>query len=320
MVAYYNEFDPKKAAWLRGLVERGLIAEGVVDERSIKDVRPDELMGYTQCHFFAGIGVWSYALRLAGWPDSRPCWTGSAPCQPFSAAGKGKAFNDERHLWPAWARLIGECRPPVILGEEVASKAGRAWFDLVSDDLEGMDYAVGALSIPACGIGSPHLRQRLWFCAIDLDHPKPAGLEGHPTPGPAQGGDVGRPGPTGELGNATEQQRSGLRERRSGDGERQLPDRGPGAVDFWTPAEWLPCRDGKWRPIGPGIWPLVQRPAQSSPAQVADGPAGGVRPGRDILNTPEARVLRLRGYGDAIVAPLAAEFIKVVMEGLTVLH
>ena len=63
---YYNEHDPKAAAWLRELIKQGHIAYGDVDERSIEDVSPHELKGYTQCHFFAGIGVWSYALQNAG--------------------------------------------------------------------------------------------------------------------------------------------------------------------------------------------------------------------------------------------------------------
>src|SRR3990167_3813886 len=69
MTAYYNEIDPYAAQWLRNLIKAGHIAPGDVDERSIVDVRADDLRGYTQCHFFAGIGVWSHALRLAGWPD-----------------------------------------------------------------------------------------------------------------------------------------------------------------------------------------------------------------------------------------------------------
>lgn len=80
--AYYNENDPFAAAWLRRLIEAGEIAPGVVDERSIVDVQPQDLSSYTQCHFFAGIGGWSLALRFAGWPDDRPVWTGSCPCQP----------------------------------------------------------------------------------------------------------------------------------------------------------------------------------------------------------------------------------------------
>ncbi|MEM8149780.1 DNA cytosine methyltransferase, partial [Morganella morganii] len=124
MTAYYNEIDPFAAQWLRNLIAAGHIAPGVVDERSIEDVTPDDLRGFTQCHFFAGVGVWSLALRRAGWPDDKPVWTGSCPCQPFSAPGKRKGFADERHLWPAFFHLISECKPGVIFGEQVASKDG----------------------------------------------------------------------------------------------------------------------------------------------------------------------------------------------------
>ena len=165
MNAYYSENDPKAAAWIRELIKQGHISPGEVDERSIEDVTAGDLRGFTQCHFFAGIGVWSYALRLAGWPDSRPVWTGSCPCQPFSAAGKGSGVDDERHLWPSWFHLIEVCRPGVVLGEQVASKDGLGWLDLVYDDMEGVDYAVAALDIPASVVGAPHIRQRLYFVA-----------------------------------------------------------------------------------------------------------------------------------------------------------
>lgn len=72
MTAYYNEINPDAAAHLRSLIAAGQIAPGIVDERSIEDVRPDELAGYAQCHFFAGIGIWSLALRQAGIPDDYP--------------------------------------------------------------------------------------------------------------------------------------------------------------------------------------------------------------------------------------------------------
>ena len=168
MTAYYNEHDPKAAAWLRELIKRGLIAPGDVDERSIEDIRPDELTKYIQLHFFAGIGVWSYALRKAGWPDDRPVWTGSCPCQPFSSAGKGAGFADERHLWPAWHWLIQQCEPSVVFGEQVASKDGLAWLDIVQTDLENTGYACGAVDLCAAGVGAPHIRQRLFFAAERL--------------------------------------------------------------------------------------------------------------------------------------------------------
>ena len=119
MTAYYNEINPYAAQWLRNLIAAGYIADGDVDERDIRDVKADDTMGYTQCHFFAGIGGWSLALRLAGWPDDRPVWTGSCPCQPFSAAGKKQGMQDDRHLWPVWFNLIRERRPVTVFGEQV---------------------------------------------------------------------------------------------------------------------------------------------------------------------------------------------------------
>ena len=163
--AYYNEIDPYAAQWLRNLIAAGHIAPGYVDERSIVDVRPDDLRGYRQCHFFAGIGGWSRALRLAGWPDDEPVWTGSCPCQPFSVAGEGKATEDDRHLWPAFFGLIRECRPSAVFGEQIAGGTGLAWLDHVCADLEGAGYSAAAANLPACGVGAPHIRARLWWVA-----------------------------------------------------------------------------------------------------------------------------------------------------------
>jgi DNA (cytosine-5)-methyltransferase 1 len=165
VAAYYNEIDPYCAQWLCNLIAKNLIAPGDVDTRSIVDVRPDDIKGYDQCHFFAGIGGWSLALRLAGWPDDRPVWTGSCPCQPFSAAGEGKAADDERHLAPAWLDLIAECHPPVVYGEQVEAAIGWGWLDFVFDALEAQGYACGASVLPACGVGAPHIRQRVYFVA-----------------------------------------------------------------------------------------------------------------------------------------------------------
>lgn len=167
--AYYNENSPEKAAWLRELIKRELIAPGEVDERSIEDIIPNELAGFTQCHFFAGIGIWSYALRLAGWSDDRRVWTGSCPCQPFSVAGKSTGFADERHLWPAWFWLIEQHKPGVVFGEQVASKDGYAWLDLVQTDMEGLDYSFGPIVLPAAGFGAPHGRHRIFFVADACD-------------------------------------------------------------------------------------------------------------------------------------------------------
>lgn len=163
MATYYNEHDPFAAAWLRELIARGLIPPGDVDTRDIRDVCPADLTGYVQCHFFAGIGGWSEALRLAGWPDAREVWTGSCPCQPLSSAGLRQGHADERHLWPAFYRLVAECRPPVVFGEQVTSKDGREWLAGVRVDLEALGYACGCADLCAAGVGSPQVRQRLYW-------------------------------------------------------------------------------------------------------------------------------------------------------------
>ena len=185
MAVYYNESDPVACAWLRELIDARHLPDGVVDERSILDVEPGDLRGFTQCHFFAGIGGWPHALRLAGVARDWPIWTGSPPCQPFSQAGQRKGQDDDRHLAPAFLRLVAACRPDLVFGEQVASAAvlgpsGRtagteaegaapwAWFDAVAAELEAASYAVAAADLPAAGIGAPHIRQRLFFGAVAL--------------------------------------------------------------------------------------------------------------------------------------------------------
>lgn len=240
--AYYNEFDPYAAAWLRNSITAGHIAPGDVDERSITEVHPLDLLGYDQCHFFAGLGGWSYALRLAGWPDSRSVWTGSCPCQPFSAAGKQLAEKDPRHLWPDWFRLIDACRPVVVFGEQVASGPALGWLDLVSTDLEGAGYSVGAVDIPACGVGAPHIRNRLWFVADDNS--------------------MGRGGR--RAGEAVSEPGEIERFERCGDASGMADDAGKHPSQLaarptspWRDLEWLPCSDGKARPTQPGLFPLA---------------------------------------------------------------
>ena len=230
---FYNEFESSAAAWLRELITRKLIPDGVVDERSISDLQPSDLHGYTQCHFFAGIGGWSLALKLAGVDPTRPLWTGSCPCQPYSAAGKGLGDADPRNLWSAFFRLIRECRPELVLGEQVESAVGHGWLDGVSTDLEGEGYAVGAAVLGAHSVGAPHIRQRLYWVADSIGE----GLEGHP------------------------------RDERDGDQPGRLDALAAGSVaaggavggSHWDRSYWLLCRDGKHRrvPTEPAIFPLA---------------------------------------------------------------
>lgn len=324
MPAYYNEHDPKAAAWLRELIAAGLIAPGDVDTRSIVEVSPHDLAGYTQCHFFAGIGGWSLALRLAGWPDDRPVWTGSCPCQPFSAAGKGLGEKDVRHLWPVYYDLLAFGEPAIAFGEQVASAAGRQWLAGVRTDLEGLGYAVGAADLCAAGVGAPHIRQRLYWVAHanrDLRRPRRGcgtSDAGQSSKQPTGCGDAGRlanpdrgagPEHVGEPGRrraapADAAERGGIAgglAHADGNGRRQAGrDAASGAEThragsgdrigdggshgFWGAYDILPCTDGKARRVGPGTFPL------------AHGVSG--------------RVGLLRGYGNAIVPQCAAEFIR----------
>jgi len=161
MTAYYNEIDRFCCDWLSNLMDAELITPGKIDDRSIIDVRPDDLAGFERVHFFAGIGGWDHSLNLAGW--SGPVWTGSCPCQPFSVAGKRSGFDDTRDLWPAWFNLIRKCRPPVVFGEQVASAV--AWLDRLYDGMEAEGFAIGAADLPAACVGAKHGRPRLWFVA-----------------------------------------------------------------------------------------------------------------------------------------------------------
>jgi DNA (cytosine-5)-methyltransferase 1 len=307
MSAYYNEFDRQKAETLRNLIEEGAIAPGVVDERSIAEVQPDDLAGFTQCHFFAGGGLWSLCLRNAGWPDDRPVWTGSCPCGPFSAAGLRKGFDDPRHLWPEWFRLIEVCRPGVLFGEQSAEAS--LWLDLVSSDLERVGYAFGAADIPAAGFGGAHRRQRFGFVADANDaewwSERAPWHDGRwPKTGRQQGDrHVAERGAAGLMGYAHDERGHGRQARGRQAGRREPAHAGflgglENAESFgregWSYAgqqleprlrgllharsseacDWLPFTDGKWRPVESGTFPL----AHEDPARLG----------------------RLRLYGDAI--------------------
>lgn len=167
--AYYNEIDKHAADRLELLIDAGLIPSGVVDRRSIRDVSATDVLGFTQCHFFAGIGGWPLALRLAGWPDERPVWSASLPCQPYSvgAVGHGgaKGQEDDRHLLPVFVPLVKQCAPAIIFGEQVASAIKWGWLDEAFWALETLGYACGASVEPALAHGAQHERKRLYWMA-----------------------------------------------------------------------------------------------------------------------------------------------------------
>jgi len=398
--AYYNEHDKSAAEWLRQLIKEGVITDGTVDERSIEDVVPAELAEFDRCHFFAGVGVWDYALSRAGWRDGDgQVWTGSCPCQPFSAAGKGDGFADERHLWPAWFHLIEQCRPRVIFGEQVSSKDTLPWIDLVHADLEGALYTVAAADLCSPSVGAPHIRQRLYFVGELADAKSPrrrildtanhgagnaqidasANASNRPVDGSRRisgilavtdGGNSGterlqrsgqhgqqpQDGGIGQLADASGNNEYGrLRECGAGTEPKELQTGGFGSIGgvtlgdsaderlsdrsgetihrgqtrgfdqrsgdagptngFWRDAEWIYCRDGKWRPVGT---------IESGAFEMADELATDLGCVRDqssghytispLIEKGKGRVARLRGYGNAIVAEVAVKWIEAYLD------
>lgn len=338
MTAYYNEFDKSAASWLRELISDGLIAPGDVDERSIIDVDYKDLEGYTQYHFFAGIGGWSYALRLSQWPDNKPVWTASLPCQPFSTAGKQLGKQDERHLLPHFLELVKQCKPNTIFGEQVERAIGHGWLDDLQATMEAENYAVGHVVLGAHSIGAAHIRQRLYWVA-DSNKQR---LEGRQAAGrsdkfPARKNSmVDRMADSASAGGCW---RESLGERRYSESRGSSEDCVSGSSDIRTTSDggmgdaehngritcefagtsrsgsaanlsgceerqgidWIYCRDGKYRPIESGLKPLV------------DGVSRGMVHSSDPRNTQEARAMRLKGYGNAIVPQVAAEFIRAFM-------
>lgn len=316
--AFYNEIDRYCCDWLSNLMDAGEITPGTICDKSIEDVTPNEVVGYERVHWFAGIGVWDAALQLANWRG--PVWTASCPCQPFSSAGKGAGFADERHLWPALLHHIKHGKPQrvPVFGEQVASNDGLAWLDLVQGDMEAEGYAFWPFDLCAAGVGAPHIRQRLYFVA----HPdiNEQGRRSGEESGTREEVRV-RPGaddPDGlssrELGNAKSerldrQDRYGYNGRepgRIGKVEVGLPPKTsvPGPVNgFWGNAQWVYCNDprgARWRPIEPGTQPLVA----GSDFSVGSGSA--------LAGKSHPKMLH--GYGNSIVRQVAATFIGAYMD------
>jgi DNA (cytosine-5)-methyltransferase 1 len=366
MGAYYNEFDPKAAAWLRQLIKNGMIADGEVDERSIIEVQANDIRGFTQHHFFAGIGGWSYALRLAGWSDTRPVCTASLPCQPFSVAGAQKGVDDERHLLPHFIELVKQCNFQTIFGEQVPSAIKHGWLDDLCTEMEREKYRVGQIVLTAAGEGAPHIRQRLYWVADsskqrqsgqrelgqplhttenqdreinriigtgDINNRMENAISNGQRERPEIGGGIfgqhqdgetcnqserrsevcrlgntehdGQPTSSQSRSDATSIRHSETWTNSTSESEGASPSR---VISEWTDPDWLYCRDEKYRPIKSSIEPL----ANGLPRGMgySSDPSEPI----DADNTQEARVMRLKGYGNAIVPQVASSFIKAFMQ------
>ena len=224
-------------------------------------------------------------------------------------------------------RLIRECRPESVFGEQVASKDALSWLDHVSTDLEGEGYTFGSVDTCAAGFGAPHIRQRLYFVADAAD-------ERTRRPGQTEpSGDGEENGiPRTDSGIAT----SGLAdaedaERRAGE-RREKAGIGPHGERRWRSAS-----DGVAGDMGdteqPGLeghtghgddrdQPGRQREGEAGSTPTAgfwgdavwlpcrDGKARPTKPGIfPLAHGTSQRVGRLRAYGNAICAPQAAEFV-----------
>ncbi len=283
--AYYNEIDLGARRWLRELIHEGLIPDGFIDNRPIQEVRADELLreGFKQCHFFAGIGGWPYALRLAGIPDDEPVWTGSCPCQPFSDSGKRVGFDDSRHLFPAFRRLAARCQPPKIYGEQVASGLGREWLARVRLEMASLGYATRGADLCSAGVGSPNRRQRLfWMADAHVRRWQERGGQSTIEESKVGNRESGLCCEVSRLGNANDAGREGRGLRPDGDAGQRTP--------WASGTTGLLCSDGKTRRIKPEIFPLAAR-----------------LPGDLGL---------IRGAGNAINPWIAAKFIQCCEESL----
>jgi len=338
--AYYNDTDPFCCEWLQRLMDAGEIMPGTIDNRSITDVKPDDLAGYERVHFFAGIGGWELALRLAGW--SGPVWTGSCPCQPYSSAGKRQGDADHRNLWPAFFRLIRECRPSVVFGEQVASAEvvgtqqeaafvvavqngdyaranklakrlvaskgfhyGCRWLDGVFTDLEAAHYTCGACDLPAACVGAPHIRQRVFWLAY-TEHSESRLRDGQEREAEQRRDRPAIDGKTGRLGHSISTRLAGRQSESGHDESQQSATERTGG---WSDFRIVHCRDGKARRISAqsGDEPLAHGIPRNV-GQLLPGLAGMAKAAR------RNRVGRLRGYGNAIVPQIAAEFLRAYME------
>ena len=143
--------------------------------------------------------------------------TGGFPCQGFSVAGKRRGTGDDRYLWPEYLRVIREVRPAWVVGENVAglvtmveqgcgvtvasgsdmfgegdcvreARRDRYVLDRIINDLEREGYTVQPFVIPACAVGAPHRRDRIWIIAHgDAADTRGAGLAAEGAQQPAAG-------------------------------------------------------------------------------------------------------------------------------------
>jgi DNA (cytosine-5)-methyltransferase 1 len=106
-------------------------------------------------------------IRAVDWQSVEPVdlLCGGFPCQDISLAGKGAGLSGERSgLWFEYAKAIDALRPSYVLIENVAALRSRG-LDQVLGSLAALGYDAEWHCIPACAVGAPHRRDRVWIVA-----------------------------------------------------------------------------------------------------------------------------------------------------------
>lgn len=316
---FYNENNPFCVEWLNGLKAEGFIPDGTIDGRSISEVQAADVLGFRQCHWFAGIAGWSEALRIAGHRDTEGIWTASLPCQPLSIAGKRGGEKDERHLWPEFYRLVSECKPWAIFGEQSGSPDGRQWIDGISLDLEELGFAVGASDLCSPCVAAPHIRQRIYWGAVRMAYTKhDAGRAEHVNESWRRGQAEADTAECSRSSGMVHSISQGL-ERHAGhvtfrDQSGRITQAEDGSVaetGAWSGAAVIHCLDGKSRSIESGSFPL----ASGIPRSLGHLQPDVRKLARDARRNRRGRI---EGYGNSIVPQLGAMFITAFMQAIGV--
>lgn len=239
---------------------------------------------------------------------------GGFPCQPWSLAGQRKGRDDDRDLWPEMLRIIRDCGPRWVIGENVPGLDDKRFMALdgVLSDLEGAGYEARTFEIPACAVDAPHKRARLFVVAnakVELFDGSRAKGNGRPQSANGSGSnalaDAERPrleelrsvsGNNGEKRQTAERNGAvvnhkgvGWREGRAGTEVRSWRNAVASAsgANAWADHEWLVDPQGKARRVKPGIHLLV--------------------------NGVPARTQQIRGYGNSVVPQIVTEIGRAIM-------